>query len=124
MLTANSACHAPCDSAKLGMKICIADLERQGEAMHSDGLHGTAIEPRLLEMGAQGVIFQPTDVADYDSVEALRDAVYGKWDDVGFLFNNAGLGAGRAGFGTNDFAPTMVGFIPDVVVYILKLVGV
>ena len=73
------------------MKICIADLERQ-EAEMAD------IEPMLTEMGAQGVMFHATDVASYESVEALRDAVYAQWDDVGFLFNNAGLGAGQAGF--------------------------
>lgn len=84
--------------ARLGMRICIADLARSAGAMAADGLHGTAIGPRLRGLGAQDVMFQPVDVAEMASVERLRDAVLGAWDDVGFLFNNAGLGAGQAGF--------------------------
>jgi NAD(P)-dependent dehydrogenase (short-subunit alcohol dehydrogenase family) len=36
----------------------------------------------------------PTDVSRLDSIQALRDAVYGKFGEVGVLMNNAGTAPG------------------------------
>ena len=49
--------------SRLKMKICIADLDRQGGLMKD-------IEPRLRSLGAQDVMFHGTDVA---KVELLRE---------------------------------------------------
>jgi len=77
--------------ARLGMRVCVADLERQAPLM-------AGIEPRLRELGARDVMFQATDVSKIESVQALHDAVYAKWDDVGFLCNNAGIQVGQPGY--------------------------
>merc|ERR1711862_808475 len=38
------------------------------------------------------------DVSKIESVQALHDAVYERWGDVGFLCNNAGLQVGAPGY--------------------------
>jgi NAD(P)-dependent dehydrogenase (short-subunit alcohol dehydrogenase family) len=72
-----------------GMKVVLADIEQRV-------LDATVAE--LSSDGADGdVIGVVTDVADLDSVEALRDAALAAFGGVHLLCNNAGVGAGAAG---------------------------
>ncbi len=66
-----------------GAKVVIADVE-QG------ALERTVQELRALGQ-VSGVV---TDVRNYESVEALADAVYEEHGAVHLLFNNAGVGGG------------------------------
>ncbi len=73
--------------ATLGMKICLVDLL-------SDALtaaHDAAVAASPL--GADGVMAVPTDVSDLAQVQALADAVYGRFGEVAVLMNNAATGA-------------------------------
>jgi NAD(P)-dependent dehydrogenase (short-subunit alcohol dehydrogenase family) len=65
-----------------GMRVVLGDVE-------VDVLEATA-----KELGVLGVV---TDVADYDAVEALRDAAYAEHGAVHVVCNNAGVGAGAQG---------------------------
>lgn len=58
----------------------------------------SGIRPRLEQLGAQDVLFVACDVSKVESVQAVHDAVYARWDDCGFLMNNAGVGVGKGGF--------------------------
>ena len=73
--------------AREGMKVVLADVE--------EGALVTATE-KLRAEGAEatGVV---CDVADYASVERLRDAAVERYGAVHLLCNNAGIGAGAEG---------------------------
>ncbi|HUY65904.1 MAG TPA: SDR family NAD(P)-dependent oxidoreductase [Acidimicrobiales bacterium] len=73
--------------AREGMKVVLADVE-------SEALNAAADEMRTSGMDVTGVV---CDVADYGSVEALRDAALGRHGAVHLLCNNAGIGAGAEG---------------------------
>jgi NAD(P)-dependent dehydrogenase (short-subunit alcohol dehydrogenase family) len=75
--------------AREGMHVVLADVERAA-------LHLTVDELRDGSGGldVSGVV---TDVADFASVEALRDAVLDRHGAVHVLCNNAGVGAGAEG---------------------------
>ena len=75
--------------AKLGMKICIADID--AEAMKT-------AEEEIANAGAAQVLSMVCDVSNLEEVEKLKEAVYAPdfGGDVGFLFNNAGTGVGSA----------------------------
>ncbi|MEY2460167.1 MAG: hypothetical protein QOG30_1997 [Acidimicrobiaceae bacterium] len=70
-----------------GMKVVLADVE------------APALEATVKELQADGidVMGLVTDVADYESVERLRDAVLDAYGAVHVLCNNAGVGAGASG---------------------------
>ncbi|MEY2420373.1 MAG: hypothetical protein QOI95_440 [Acidimicrobiaceae bacterium] len=70
-----------------GMKVVLADVE------------APALEATVKELQANGadVMGLVTDVADYTSVEQLRDAVLDAYGAVHVLCNNAGVGAGASG---------------------------
>jgi NAD(P)-dependent dehydrogenase (short-subunit alcohol dehydrogenase family) len=70
-----------------GMKVVLADVE------------APALDATVDEMRADGadVTGVGTDVADFDSVAALRDATLSAHGAVHVLCNNAGVGAGAAG---------------------------
>jgi len=70
-----------------GMKVVLADVE-------PDALNAAADEMRAAGMDVTGVV---CDVADYGSVEALRDAAFEQHGAVHLLCNNAGIGAGAEG---------------------------
>ena len=76
--------------AALDMNVCIADVEEDALATAAETLAGAA--PR----GADAVLAIPTDVSRFESVEALRDAALGRFGEVAFLMNNAGVGGGGA----------------------------
>merc|ERR550514_1121299 len=55
-------------------------------------------EQHLRDLGAQDVMWVACDVSKMEEVQALHDAVYAKWNDCGYLHNNAGIMAGAPGF--------------------------
>ena len=76
--------------AGLGMKVCMADV---------DGEELQAAHARLVELtpdGEKNVLAVPADVARPADLEALRNTVYERFDEVGLLMNNA---ASRVGGG-------------------------
>lgn len=74
--------------ARRGMKLCIADLG--GDALTRTAAELAAASP----LGADGVLAVPTDVSQVEDVRALKDAVFGRFGDVGVLMNNAGTAPG------------------------------
>lgn len=79
--------------ANLGMSVCMADVD-VGE------LEAARAEVAALAPDGQSILAMPTDVAEASDLEALRDAVYQAFGEVGLLMNNA---ATRTGGGV--FAP-------------------
>jgi NAD(P)-dependent dehydrogenase (short-subunit alcohol dehydrogenase family) len=74
--------------ASLGMKVCIADLSPEALARAADAV--AAASPS----GRDAVLAVPTDVSRLESVQALCDAAYGAFGEVGLLMNNAGTAPG------------------------------
>lgn len=71
--------------AKLGMKVCMADL-------NTDELHHVMPSvAKLCENGMEDVLVQTVDVSVFSHVEELRDAVYARFGRVDVLMNNAGV---------------------------------
>jgi NAD(P)-dependent dehydrogenase (short-subunit alcohol dehydrogenase family) len=70
-----------------GMKVVVADLVESRVRDTVDDLRSRGHD----------VIGVPTDVAEFDSVEALRDAAFGAFGAVHVLCNNAGIGSGSEG---------------------------
>src|SRR5471030_3282426 len=68
--------------AKLGLKVCLADLSAEALAKAASTIDTKDIMP------------VPTDVSQPDSVQALKDKVYGAWGEVAVLMNNAGTAPG------------------------------
>ncbi|MCX6541058.1 MAG: SDR family NAD(P)-dependent oxidoreductase [Actinomycetota bacterium] len=73
--------------AGAGMKVVLADVQ-------AEPLARTVAECRDAGMDIIGV---PTDVTNYASVEALRDATLSAFGAVHVVCNNAGIGAGAEG---------------------------
>jgi NAD(P)-dependent dehydrogenase (short-subunit alcohol dehydrogenase family) len=74
--------------AGMGLKVCLADLS-------PDALARAATEVAAASpLGAAGVLTVPTDVSRLDAVQALHDAVYAAFGEVGVLMNNAGTAPG------------------------------
>jgi NAD(P)-dependent dehydrogenase (short-subunit alcohol dehydrogenase family) len=106
--------------AREGMKVVLADVDR-------DALDNTSGKLQAEGFDAIGVV---CDVADFSSMEHLRDATLERYGAVHLLCNNAGIGAGAEGLmwehelndwrwafnvnvygvihGINAFVPTMV----------------
>jgi NAD(P)-dependent dehydrogenase (short-subunit alcohol dehydrogenase family) len=74
--------------AAMGMQVCIADLSP--EALQLAAGHVAASAPG----GREAVLAVPTDVSRLDAVQALCDAVYARFGEVGVLMNNAGTAPG------------------------------
>jgi NAD(P)-dependent dehydrogenase (short-subunit alcohol dehydrogenase family) len=74
--------------AGMGLKVCLADLSP--EALERAAETVAAASPS----GTGAVLTVPTDVSHLASVQALRDAVYAKFGEVGILMNNAGTSPG------------------------------
>jgi NAD(P)-dependent dehydrogenase (short-subunit alcohol dehydrogenase family) len=70
-----------------GMKVVLADVQPD------------VLDKVVAELRANGadVVGVPTDVADFASVEALRDATLSTYGAVHVVCNNAGIGAGAEG---------------------------
>ncbi|HEY8526965.1 MAG TPA: SDR family NAD(P)-dependent oxidoreductase [Acidimicrobiales bacterium] len=73
--------------ASEGMRVVLADVE-------APALDATVAELQGRGLDVTGVV---TDVADYDSVAALRDATLEAHGAVHVVCNNAGVGAGAEG---------------------------
>jgi NAD(P)-dependent dehydrogenase (short-subunit alcohol dehydrogenase family) len=74
--------------AAMGLKICLADLA-------SDALDQAAETVAAASPGGKDAVLTiPTDVSDLAQIQALADAVYGTFGEVGILMNNAGISAG------------------------------
>ncbi len=73
---------------QLGMNVCIADFDESLLAEAASALEAES------ERGAEAVLAVHTDVSRLESVEALREAVLGRWGEVALLMNNAGVGGG------------------------------
>ncbi|HEX4366938.1 MAG TPA: SDR family NAD(P)-dependent oxidoreductase [Rhodopila sp.] len=72
--------------AGMGLKVCLADLS--AEALER------AAESVVDVSGRDAVLTVATDVSRLESVQALRDAVYARFGEVGVLMNNAGTSPG------------------------------
>ncbi len=72
--------------AKMGMKVCLADLP--SEALEQAAAQVAAASPH----GRDAVLAVATDVGKLDQVQALADRVYATFGEVGVLMNNAGVG--------------------------------
>jgi NAD(P)-dependent dehydrogenase (short-subunit alcohol dehydrogenase family) len=79
--------------AGLGMKVCMADVDREElRAAHA----------RLVERtpeGEKNVLAVPADVARATDLEMLRNTVYERFGEVGLLMNNAATRVGGGPFG-------------------------
>jgi NAD(P)-dependent dehydrogenase (short-subunit alcohol dehydrogenase family) len=73
--------------ARAGMRIVLADVEE-------GALDRAVAELRSQSLEVTGVV---TDVARYESVEALRDRTLERYGAVNLVCNNAGIGAGAEG---------------------------
>jgi NAD(P)-dependent dehydrogenase (short-subunit alcohol dehydrogenase family) len=76
--------------ASMGLKVCLADLSPEA-LERAAGAVGAA-----SPAGRDAVLTVPTDVSRLESVQALRDAAYKKFGEVGVLMNNAGTAPGGA----------------------------
>lgn len=75
--------------AELGMKVCMADNDRQElEAAHE-------AVAKIAANGEADILAVPTDVSDWDEVKALQKAATEAFGDVDVLMNNAVSRAGR-----------------------------
>ena len=73
--------------AALGMKVCLADIDK---AALEGAAHGVA----ALAQTPSDVVAVPTDVSKREAVEALRDRAIGAFGAVSVLMNNAGREGG------------------------------
>jgi NAD(P)-dependent dehydrogenase (short-subunit alcohol dehydrogenase family) len=71
-------------AAKRGMKLVLADVDRQALAANVESLRAQGVE-------AIGIV---TDVSDPAQLDALATATLDAFGAVHLLFNNAGVGAG------------------------------
>jgi NAD(P)-dependent dehydrogenase (short-subunit alcohol dehydrogenase family) len=74
--------------ASMGLKVCLADLSAEALDRASEAVAAASTE------GRDAVLTVATDVSHLASVQALRDAVYAKFGEVGVLMNNAGTAPG------------------------------
>jgi len=74
--------------AAMGLKVCIADLS--AEALD----HAAGIVAAAAPSGSGSVLSVPTDVSRLDAVQALCEAAYAAFGEVGVLMNNAGTAPG------------------------------
>ena len=68
--------------AKLGLKVCLADLSAE------------ALAKAASTIDSKNVMAVATDVSRPESVQALKDKIYGTWGEVAVLMNNAGTAPG------------------------------
>src|ERR1700722_16151280 len=72
--------------ASLGMRLCMADIDRDAPARA-----GRALEP-LLGAGAADLRLVEADVAKRDDLLRLSDVAFESFGDVALLMNNAAIG--------------------------------
>jgi NAD(P)-dependent dehydrogenase (short-subunit alcohol dehydrogenase family) len=74
--------------ASMGLKVCLADLSAEALDRASEAVAAASAG------GRDALLTVATDVSQLESVQALRDAVYAKYGEVGVLMNNAGTAPG------------------------------
>ncbi len=74
--------------AAMGLNVCLADLSPEALAKAAEAVAHAATT------GPSAVLTVPTDVSRLDSVQALREAAYGRFGEVAVLMNNAGTAPG------------------------------
>jgi NAD(P)-dependent dehydrogenase (short-subunit alcohol dehydrogenase family) len=74
--------------AAMGLKVCLADLA--GGPLDNATAEIVAAAPS----GEEVVMAVPTDVSRVEHMQALADAVYGRFGEVAILMNNAGTAPG------------------------------
>ena len=73
--------------ARLGMKVCLADLP-------GEKLDRAAAEVTRRGGRPEGVRAIPTDVSQLEGVRRIKDEVYATFGEVALVMNNAGIGGG------------------------------
>jgi len=81
--------------AKLGMKVCLADIDMAD-------LKLAGIELKSLVKDPKDVLTVKTDVRQLQEVKELKDKVYTQFGKVDFLFNNAGITGGGGALDSLD----------------------
>jgi NAD(P)-dependent dehydrogenase (short-subunit alcohol dehydrogenase family) len=84
---------APTQFARLGLRVCIADLGEERLARAAAVLSGAAPD------GAASVMAMAADVSRIDDVEKLELAVRQRFGGIDVLMNNAGVQPGSGMFG-------------------------
>lgn len=74
--------------ASMGLKVCLADLSAEALDRASEAVAAASAG------GRDALLTVATDVSQIELVQALRDAVYAKFGEVGVLMNNAGTAPG------------------------------
>jgi NAD(P)-dependent dehydrogenase (short-subunit alcohol dehydrogenase family) len=74
--------------ARLGLRVCLSDLEGEALAKATDAVSAAA------RGGKSDVLAVPTDVSDRQAVDRLKSAVYERFGEVAVLMNNAGTAPG------------------------------
>jgi NAD(P)-dependent dehydrogenase (short-subunit alcohol dehydrogenase family) len=74
--------------ASMGLKVCLADLSAEALDRASEAVAAASAG------GRDALLTVATDVSRLESVQALRDAAYAKFGEVGVLMNNAGTAPG------------------------------
>jgi NAD(P)-dependent dehydrogenase (short-subunit alcohol dehydrogenase family) len=74
--------------ASMGLKVCLADLSAEALDRASEAVAAASAG------GRDALLTVATDVSQLESVQALRDAVYAKFGEIGVLMNNAGTAPG------------------------------
>jgi NAD(P)-dependent dehydrogenase (short-subunit alcohol dehydrogenase family) len=74
--------------ASMGLKVCLADLSAEALDRASEAVAAASAG------GRDALLTVATEVSQLESVQALRDAVYAKFGEVGVLMNNAGTAPG------------------------------
>src|SRR5262245_17947442 len=74
--------------AAMGMKICMADHDKEGLASGSEAV--AKVSPR----GKDHVLSVATDVSNPEDLRKLKDTVYDRFGEVGLLMNNAAIFVG------------------------------
>ena len=82
--------------ARLGLRVCIADLGDDRLATAAQQLIG--VSPH----GASAIMTSATDVSSRDAIQALEASVMQRFGRVDVLMNNAGIQPGSKMFGPSD----------------------
>jgi NAD(P)-dependent dehydrogenase (short-subunit alcohol dehydrogenase family) len=82
--------------AALGMRVCIADLDRAALQAASEELAG------LARGGATDVLAVEADVSATSDVDRLAEAAFGGFGDIAFLMNNAAAFQGGDALSDSD----------------------
>ncbi len=82
--------------ARLGLRVCIADLGADRLKAAADVVSAAA------PCGAEHVMIMATDVSDVAQVQALQEAVKSRFGGTDILMNNAGIQPGSQMFGPHE----------------------